>query len=110
MGQLLFYLLIDIAYEDSNGDVFWSESSKNLVSILIKIILQLPQERRNLGELWRLLNLFGFRQAEIDELASTHLDEMSFLQYGSFVSQSEKTMSNIVASAKSAVTLFSNPE
>lgn len=103
-------LLVDTTYDNSTGDVFWSESSKGLINILIRIIINLPEERRNLGELWRLLNLFGFRQDEVNRLASQHLDESSFIEYGSMISQPEKTLFNIVSSAKSAVNLFSNPD
>lgn len=108
--QKLSNLLIDTTYDNSTGDVFWSESSKGLINILLRIIVQLPPERQNLGELWRLLNLIGFRQQEVNRLASDLLDENSFIEYGSFISQPEKTLSNIVSSAKSAVNLFSNPE
>lgn len=108
--QKLSNLLIETTYENSSGDVFWSESSKGLINILLRIVIQLPEERRNLGELWRLLNLFGFRQQEVNRLASDLLDENSFIEYGSLISQPEKTLSNIVSSAKSAVNLFSNPE
>jgi len=103
-------LLVDTTYDNSTGDVFWSESSKGLINILIRIIINLPEERRNLGELWRLLNLFGFRQEEVNRLASQHLDENSFIEYGSMISQPEKTLFNIISSAKSAVNLFSNPD
>ena len=108
--QKLSNLLIDTTYDNSTGDVFWSESSKGLINTLLRIIVQLPPERQNLGELWRLLNLFGFRQQEVNRLASDLLDENSFIEYGSLISQPEKTLSNIVSSAKSAVNLFSNPE
>lgn len=108
--QKLANLLIDSTFDNSTGDVFWSESSKGLLNILLRIIVCLPEERRNLGELWRLLNLLGFRQQEVDALASQYLDETSFIEYGSFISQPEKTMSNIISSAKSAVNLFSNPD
>ena len=108
--QKLSQLMIDTTYENSTGDIFWSESSKGLINILLRIVIQLPQERRNLGELWRLLNLFGFRQQEVNRLASDLLDENSFIEYGSLISQPEKTLSNIVSSAKSAVNLFSDPD
>ena len=103
-------LLVDTTYDNSTGDVFWSESSKGLINILIRIIIHLPVERRNLGELWRLLNLFGFRQEEVNRLASQYLDESSFIEYGSIMAQPDKTLFNIVSSAKSAVNLFSNPD
>jgi len=108
--QKLSNLLIDATYEHSSGDVFWSESSKGLLNVLLRIIVRLPEERQTLGELWRLLNLFGFRQQEVNQLASDLLDETSFIEYGSMLGQPEKTLSNIVSSAKSAVNLFSNPE
>ncbi len=108
--QKLSSLLVDTTYNDSTGDVFWSESSKGLINLLIRIISNLPEDRRHLGELWRMLNLFGFRQEEINRLASQYLDEGSFVEYGSMTSQPEKTLFNIVSSAKSVVNLFSNPD
>lgn len=108
--QKLANLLVDTTYNNSSGDVFWSESAKSLLNVLLRIIVCLPEERRNLGELWRLINLLGFRQQEVDAMASEHLDESSFIEYGSFISQPDKTKSNIISSAKSAVNLFSNPD
>jgi len=108
--QKLASLLVDVNYQGSVTDPYWTESSKNIISILLRIVKQLPPEDSHLGELYRLLNLFGHRQQEVDQLAVELLDDNSFLEYSAFVQQSDKTISNILSSARSAINIFSNPD
>lgn len=107
--QKLATILVDAANQNSRGDVFWLDSAKNLISILLRGIKKLPEECRNLGELFRLLNMFGHKQEEVNKIMAKVLDDHSFEEYKAVLSNEDRVLSSIVATCKAAMHKFSDP-
>ena len=104
-------MLIDAAYQNSHGnDLFWNDSSKSILNLLIRAVKRLPAHQQNLGELYRLLNQFGHGQQVINRIMAENLDQSSFDEFKAFLSQDDKVMNSILSTAKTALASFSDPE
>lgn len=103
-------MLIEAAYQNSLGnDLFWNDSAKAILNLLIRAIKRLPPHQQNLGELYRLLNQFGHGQDEVNRIMADNLDEPSFEEFKAFLSQDDKVMNSILSTAKTALASFSDP-
>ncbi|QGY44844.1 type IV secretion system DNA-binding domain-containing protein [Maribellus comscasis] len=103
-------MLIDAAYQNSHGnDLFWNDSAKGILNLLIRAIKRLAPHQQNLGELYRLLNQFGHGQEEVNRIMSENLDEPSFEEFKAFLSQDDRVMNSILSTAKTALASFSDP-
>lgn len=107
--QKLATILVDTAYQESKGEAFWDESAKGIIGILLRAVKQFPGHRQNLGELYRLLNMFGHKQEEINRIMAEKLDDRSFEEFKAFLSQDDKVMNSILSTAKTALNKFSDP-
>ncbi len=103
-------LLIDTANNNNQGDSFWTDSAKLIVNLVIRAVKQLPIEQQTLGEVYRVLNLFGHNQDEVNQLMVECLDNDSFEEFKSFLSQDEKVINSILSTSKSSMSVFSDPE
>jgi len=105
------HLLVAATLEKgSNGDPFWSLSTKNLLQVLIRLVLHQLEEYRNIANLIQKLHYFAAQPKKVDEWIARTNDEKLILDYKSLISTPEKTLQNIVASAKAALQLFDDPE
>jgi type IV secretion system protein VirD4 len=105
------HLLVAASLDKGNSsDPFWSLQSKTLLQLLIRLILLQPEQYRNMANVVHLLHHFAANPEKIDALVATSRDEKLVLDYKSFISTPEKTLQNIVASAKAALQLFDDPE
>ncbi len=104
-------MLINAAYQNSHGnDLFWNDSAKGILNLLIRAIKRLAPHQQNLGELYRLLNQFGHGQDEVNRIMAENLDQSSFDEFKAFLSQDDKVMNSILSTAKTALASFSDPE
>lgn len=94
----------------NNNDPFWSLQSNMLLQIFIRLILHQPEEYRNMANVVQALHYFAAQPKKVDLwIAKTH-DNKLILDYKSLISTPDKTLHNIVASAKAALFLFEDPE
>ncbi len=107
--QKLTTILVDTAYQENRGEAFWDESAKSIIAILLRAIKQLPLEQQTLGQLYRLLNKFGHKTEEVNELMADKLDDASFEEFKAFLSQDDKVMNSVLSTAKVALSKFSDP-
>ncbi|HZY40336.1 MAG TPA: type IV secretory system conjugative DNA transfer family protein [Mucilaginibacter sp.] len=105
------HLLVASSLDKGNSsDPFWSLQSKSLLQILIRLILHQPEEYRNMANVLHVLNNFAAQPKKVDVWIAKTKDEKLILDYKALISTPEKTLQNIVASAKAALQLFDDPE
>jgi type IV secretion system protein VirD4 len=92
------------------GDPFWSLQSKTLLQIFIRLALHQPEEYRNMANVLHITNHFAAQPKKVDFWIAKTGDVKLILDYKALISMPEKTLQNIVASAKAALQLFDDPE
>ena len=103
-------LLVSAKLGENNKDPFWIISGTNLIAMLIHIVLKLEPQYQNLYTVLQLLNRLGGDPQSVDALFSEYADDTLFTEYKSFISTDEKIRSSIIATAKAALQLFSDPD
>lgn len=105
------HLLVAASLDKNNqSDPFWSLQSKTLLQILIRLVLHQPEEYRNMANVLHVLNYFAAQPKKVDVWIAKSKDQKLILDYKALISTPEKTLQNIVASAKAALQLFDDPE
>jgi type IV secretion system protein VirD4 len=104
------HLLVAATIDKNSSDPFWSLQTKALLNILIRLVLYQPVEYRNMANVLHVLHNFAAHPKKVDEWIVKTKDEKLILDYKSMVATPEKTLLNIVASAKSALQLFEDDE
>jgi len=108
--QKIVEILISSAYPSASGDqVFWNNSAKTVLSVLIKTLLLQPRQFQNLHNLKHLLNNFGTDGKALNQLTAK-LDEMAFSELRGFLAQDVKVMQSAISTAQAALQPFSNPD
>ncbi len=104
-------ILVDTSYKNDSGsgDPFWRDSAKNIINLCLRCLIQREDEVRNLKELYNMLNMFGTEQNQINQLMVDYLDDDNFREYKTFVAQDSKLTSNILSTAKTALSKLSDP-
>ncbi|HVW97071.1 MAG TPA: type IV secretory system conjugative DNA transfer family protein [Mucilaginibacter sp.] len=105
------HLLVASSLDKGNSsDPFWSLQSKTLLQIFIRLILHQPKEYRNMANVLHVMNYFAAHPKKVDVWIAKTGDAKLILDYKALISTPEKTLQNIVASAKAALQLFDDPE
>ena len=103
-------VLISSAFPDDNGaNKYWSDSSKSLLSTLIRTLKNAGPKYANLANVRHLLNHFGSDGKGLDALIFKYADQQTYDDYEGFRSNSDRVLSNIVSTARTAVDAFSDP-
>ena len=106
--QKLSSSLIRNSLGDSK-DPFWNKSAESLLSLFIRyLVFYSDPEHRTLYNALHLLNVFAGSPEKIDKLIVKTGDEKLLSEYKAFVAYGDKTLMSIVATAKSALALFSD--
>lgn len=87
-------------------DIFWPTMAAKLLVLIFKIQLLLPEEFRNLANTLYLLNLMQGSPKQLDKLVATVADDKLFTEYKAMIAHDSKLLSNILASAQSALKIF----
>lgn len=103
-------LLTRAALSGNSSDPFWSLQTKALLSIFIRLVLHQEQPYQNMANVLYVLNHFAAKPKTVDKWIVNTGDEKLLLDYKAMVATPEKTLQNIVASAKAALQLFDDPE
>lgn len=95
------------------SDPFWETQATTLLGMLIAILKTQPKEYQNLYNVRQLLNLLAEKSDEnttnpVDTLFVRHADPVLYNEYKSFIAYDDKLLTSVIASAKSALTLFAN--
>ena len=101
--------LIGAVYDNSKGDVFWTESAISLLSLLIlATVTGIPQQDRNLATVNRLINKFGHAQEEVDSLMELALNDEDFESYVGYLNNTDKVRQSVEATIKSALYVYAD--
>lgn len=103
-------LLMATTYDKGSGDVFWKMASINLTAILMRILFYQPVRYQNIFNLIRMLKIFSVDGRRVDEWVARTRDDALILDYKELIHTPEKTLLSVVATVKSALQLFDDPE
>lgn len=95
-------------------DPFWTNSAISMLAVLIAILKRQPQEFQNMANLRHMLNHLSVHDEDgsnpVDPLAADCTDDpVLYGEYKSMISQESKLLSSVIATAKSALTIFADP-
>lgn len=102
--------LLTASLDKGNSDPFWSLSVKTLLQVFIRLVLYQPEQYRNMANVLYILNNFAANPKKVDAWIAKTKDEKLTLDYKALISIPDKTLQNIIASAKAALQLFEDPE
>jgi len=107
IAQMLVAATLD---KGGSSDPFWGLQSRLLISILVRLIKFQPPEMQHLGSVLKVLNTFAAEPEKVDKWIVQTGDEKLILEYKAMVKTPEKTLQNIVSSAKAALIMFDDDE
>lgn len=94
-------------------DPFWESQAISIIVVLISLLKTQAEQYQNFTNVRHLLNHLGREMPEgetnpIDTLFARYANPVLFAEYRAIVSLDSKLLSSIIASAKSALTLFAD--
>lgn len=108
--KIAHMLVASTLEKGSSGDPFWSLQTKNLLSIFIRLVQFQEPQFRTMANVLYILNIFAVKPKVVDGWILETKDKNLILEYKAIVSTPDKTLLNIVATCKSALQIFSDPE
>lgn len=111
--QKLSSMLVRASLAGGKEDPFWTSQATSLLAILIAILKTQPEEYQNLFNVRMLLNQLNAKSDEeesnpVDALFSRHADLVLYNEYKSVIALDDKLLSSIIATCKSALTIFAD--
>lgn len=106
-------VLINSAFPGSRGDQsFWNDSAKNILNVLIRCLKNEKTEHQNLHNLRYLLNTFGSDGSPLNDFVARNTidDQLTRDEFKGIISNDEKVIQGAVATAKTSLDKFSDPE
>lgn len=107
IAQMLVAATLD---KGGSSDPFWGLQSRLIITVFIRLIKHQPPEMQHLGSVLKVLNTFAANPEKVDEWIAATGDGKLILEYKSLVKIPERTLQNIVASAKAALIMFDDEE
>ncbi len=109
--QKVALLIIRNSMGETKADIFWEQSSVMLLSLFMRyLIFYTEPEFRTLQNVLRLIEKFAVDGKEVDKLFSRTNDDDLLAQYKATLVISNNTLQSIIASARTALNLFTDPE
>jgi type IV secretion system protein VirD4 len=104
-------VLITTSLGAGGKDPFWNSAAENLITTFIRyVIFHTHKEYQTLYNVLNLLNLFSGAPQKVDKLIVETKDDELLQEYKSFVAYDNKMLMSIVATAKTALSLFADPQ
>jgi type IV secretory pathway TraG/TraD family ATPase VirD4 len=106
-------VLINSAFPNSRGDQsFWNDSAKNILNVLIRCLKNEKQKYQNLHNLRFLLNSFGTDGSPLNDFVARNTtgDRLTRDEFLGIISNDDKVIQGAVATAKTSLDKFSDPE
>lgn len=96
----------------NNSDQFWTKAATNILFVCLSALNQVEDKRLvHLGNARQLLNMLGGANDKAAErFFARYADEMTFNEYKAFLAQDDKVMTSILATARAALDLWSDPD
>jgi type IV secretion system protein VirD4 len=104
-------LLVTTSLGGGGKDPFWNEAAIGLLSIFIRYVLFHTQnEYHTLHNVLTLVNAFSGEPKKVDLLFVRAKDEELLREYKAYLAYDSKMLMSIVATAKTALAIFSDPD
>lgn len=92
----------------SSNDAFWTNSAIDVLCLLLKVLLQQPEEKQNLYGLYQLVQLFTADVEQMAALCADGLDDGDFLKFQAYQNYSDKMRNSILGTASIALSSLSD--
>jgi type IV secretory pathway TraG/TraD family ATPase VirD4 len=103
-------LLIQTSLGAGGKDPFWNSSAESLLSIFIRYVLfHTEQQYHTLYNVLSLINAFSGTPQKVDKLFVQAKDDDLLSEYKAFVAYDSKMLMSIVATVRTALSLFADP-
>lgn len=111
--QKLASMLVRTSLSGGKEDPFWTSQATTLLAILISILKTQPAEYQNLYNVRQLLNQIAEKPSEdqtnpVDALFTRFAEPILYNEYKSVIVLDDKLLSSIIATCKSALTIFAD--
>lgn len=104
-------LLVTTSLGGGGKDPFWNEAAIGLLSIFIRYVLfHNAKEYHTLHNVLTLINAFSGEPKKVDLLFVRAKDEELLREYKAYLAYDSKMLMSIVATAKTALAIFSDPD
>lgn len=90
----------------NSRDIFWPQMASKFLCLDFKLLKKLPEAYQNPANALRLITLLQADPKKVDRLFATYADDNLFTEYKAMISQDGKLLSNILATAESAMRIF----
>jgi len=108
--QKVVHLIIRNTVGDSKGDPFWDRSASMLITLFARyLVFYADPEHRTMNNVLRLIETFATNPKKIDPLFVATHDEELLNQYKATIVYGDKTLQSIIATARAALNIFSDP-
>ncbi len=110
--QKVALLIVRNALGESKGDIFWEQSGIMLISLFARyLVFHAEPKYRTLQNVLRLVEKFATSHDQaIDKLFIRAHDEDLLSAYKATIVVGDKTLQSIIATTRTALSLFSDPE
>jgi type IV secretion system protein VirD4 len=103
-------LIIRNTIGDSKGDPFWDRSSEMLITLMSRyLVFYAKPEYRTMSNVLRLIETFATFPKKLDRLFVATHDEELMNSYRATIVYGDKTLQSIIATARAALNIFSDP-
>lgn len=108
--QKMVHLVIRNTIASSKGDPFWDRSAEMLITLFARyLVFYAEPEYRTMGNVLRLVETFASHPKKLDKLFIAAHDEELLGQYKATLIYGDKTLQSIIATARAALNIFSDP-
>jgi type IV secretion system protein VirD4 len=108
--QKVVQLTIRNTVGDTKGDPFWDRSCAMLITLFARyLVFFATPEYRTMTNVLRLVETFAVYPKKLDRLFVETGDAELLSQYKAFIVYGDKTLQSIIATARAALNIFSDP-
>lgn len=104
--------ILALTTSNNQADQFWTKAATNITFVCLSALSQVKDPRLvHLGNVRLLLNaLGGAGDKAAERFFARYADELTFNEYKAFLAQDDKVMTGILATARAALDLWSDPD
>lgn len=104
--------ILSLTTSGSHADQFWTMAATNIIFVCLSALSQVEDRRVvHLGNVRQLLNsLGGADDKAVERFFARYSDDLTFNEYKAFLAQDDKVMTGILATARAALDLWSDPD
>lgn len=104
--------ILALTTSGNHADQFWTMAATNIIFVCLSALSQVEDRHAvHLGNVRQLLNsLGGADDKAAERFFARYSDDLTFNEYKAFLAQDDKVMTGILATARAALDLWSDPD